>query len=55
MTDRKNGARIRSEIEKQGRISSGNRSELKRIVSEARLSGVPKDELIKLVNEYYGG
>ena len=55
MTDRKNGARIRSEIEKQGRISAANRSELKRIVSEARLSGVPKDEIIKLVNEYYGG
>ena len=55
MTDRKNGARIRSEIEKQGRISLGNRSELKRIVSEARLSGVPKAEIITLIDEYYGG
>ncbi len=55
MTDRKNGARVRMEIEKQGSISSGNKTELKRIVSEARLSGVPKQEIIKLVDEYYGG
>ncbi|MCR5118295.1 MAG: GntR family transcriptional regulator [Lachnospiraceae bacterium] len=55
MTDRKNGARVRSNIEKQGSISEGNKTELKRIVSEARLSGVPKQEIIKLVDKFYGG
>ncbi|MCR5283408.1 MAG: GntR family transcriptional regulator [Lachnospiraceae bacterium] len=55
MTDRKNGARVRSMIEKQGRMSSANRSELKRIVSEASLSGVPKEELLRLIDEFYGG
>ena len=40
MTDRKNGARVRSNIEQQGSISEANKTELKRIVSEARLSGV---------------
>ena len=54
MTDRKNGARVRMEIEKQHSISEPNRTELKRIVSEARLSGVPKQEVIDLVDEYYG-
>ena len=52
MTDRKNGARVRMEIEKQHSISELNRTELKRIVSEARLSGVPKQEVIDLVDEY---
>lgn len=55
MTDRKNGARIRSNIEQCGSMSTANRTELKRIVSEARLSGVPKEEVLKLVEEYYGG
>ncbi len=54
MTDRKNGARVRTEIAKQGSISETNKSELRRIVSEARLSGVPRQKLIDLVAEYYG-
>ena len=54
MTDRKNGARIRSNIEQRGSISTANRTELKRIVSEARLSGVPRQKLLDLVTEYYG-
>ena len=54
MTDRKNGARVRIEIEKQKGISEQDRTELKRIVSEARLSGVTKSELITLVEELYG-
>ena len=54
MTDRKNGARVRMEIAKQGSISETNKSELRRIVSEARLSGVPRQKLLDLVNEYYG-
>lgn len=54
MTDRKNGARVRIEIDKKKGISGQNRTELKRIVSEARLSGVTKSELITLVEELYG-
>ena len=53
MTDRKNGARIRMEIKQQGDISEANQTELRRIVSEARISGVPKEKLIGLVEEYY--
>ena len=53
MTDRKNGARIRMEIKQQGDIPEANQTELRRIVSEARISGVPKEKLIGLVEEYY--
>ena len=55
MTDRKNGARIRTEIKKEASVSDANKSELKRIVSEARISGVEKQELFDLVDLYWGG
>lgn len=55
MTDRKNGARIRTEIKKEASISDANKSELKRIVSEARISGVEKQELLDLVEKYWEG
>ena len=54
MTDRKNGARIRTSIQKRGSISESNKAELKRIASEARLSGVSKADLISLIDEFYG-
>jgi len=52
-TDRKNGARVRENISQSGTISEENKNELKRIVSEARLSGVGKDEIKRLVDEFY--
>ena len=55
MTDRKNGARVRQQIEQSGVISEENKNELRRIVSEARLSGVAKKDIQKLVDEYYSG
>ena len=54
LTDRKNGARVRYEIEQRGRISDADRNELKRIVSEARLSGVTKKDIHSMVDEFYG-
>ena len=53
LTDRKNGARVRDNISKSGVLSEENKTELRRIVSEARLSGVSKKELQKLIDEYY--
>ena len=55
MTDRKNGARIRNEIKKEATVSEANKTELKRIVSEARISGVEKQELKDLVDSYWEG
>ena len=54
MTDRKNGARVRTEMQKAGKLSDANHAQLHRIVSEARLSGVPLDEVLTLVKEFYG-
>ncbi len=53
MTDRKNGARIRTEINKEASISDANKTELKRIVSETRISGVQKQELLDLIDLYW--
>ena len=53
LTDRKNGARVRENINQSGILSEDNKTELKRIVSEARLSGVSKKDILKLVEEYY--
>lgn len=53
MTDRKNGARVRENIAQSGVLSDGNKTELRRIVSEARLSGVSKEDLKKLIDELY--
>ena len=55
MTDRKNGARIRTEIKKEATVSDANKTELKRIVSEAFISGVTKQELFDLIELYWGG
>ena len=55
MTDRKNGARIRTEIKKEATVSDANKTELKRIVSEAFISGVKKQELFDLIDLYWGG
>jgi DNA-binding transcriptional regulator YhcF (GntR family) len=54
LTDRKNGARVRYEMEQRGRISDADKNELKRIVSEARLSGVTKKDIHSMVDEFYG-
>ena len=53
LTDRKNGARVRMEITRSGDLSDANLWEMKRIISEARLSGVPKKELIDLIEAGY--
>lgn len=53
MTDRKNGARVRESITQSGVISEENKTELRRIVSESRLAGISKDELKKLIDEFY--
>ena len=53
-TDRKNGARVRLEIQQKSELSTENKSELKRIISEARISGLKKRDIIALVEEYYG-
>ncbi|MBR5337885.1 MAG: GntR family transcriptional regulator [Lachnospiraceae bacterium] len=54
LTDRKNGARVRMEIDQSGHLSSRNKDELRRIVSEAKISGVKKDDFDKMIEEMWG-
>ena len=54
LTDRKNGARVRMEINQSGHLSNENKDELRRIVSEAKISGVSKKDFDSLVEEMWG-
>jgi len=53
-TDRKNGARVRMEIDQSGSLSEENKEELKRIISEAIISGIGKDEFEEIINDMWG-
>ena len=53
LTNRKTGDRVRDNINTTGVLSEENKTELRRIVSEARLSGVSKKDLQKLIDEFY--
>ena len=55
MTDKKNGARVRTEIKKEAYNPDANKTELKRIVSEARISGVEKREIIDIIDKFWDG
>ena len=54
LTDRKNGARVRMEINRSKSINSENKDELKRIVSEAKLSGISINDFEKMIEEMWG-
>ncbi|MCR4696386.1 MAG: GntR family transcriptional regulator [Lachnospiraceae bacterium] len=53
LTDRKNGARVRPEIKQSGELSEENKNELKRIISEAKISGIDKTSFKKYIDEYW--
>ncbi len=54
LTDRKNGARVRMEINQSRSLSNENKDELKRIVSEARISGITRNDFDKMIDEMWG-
>lgn len=54
LTDRKNGARVRMQIDQSGTVSGENKDELRRIVSEAKISGVSKEDFDRLIEEMWG-
>ena len=54
LTDRKNGARVRMEINQSKSLSAQNKDELRRIVSEAKIAGLSKAEFDKLTEEMWG-
>lgn len=54
LTDRKNGARVRMELNRSKSINNENKDELKRIVSEAKLSGISINDFEKMIEEMWG-
>ena len=54
LTDRKNGARVRMEINQSKSLSNDSTDELKRIVSEAKISGIAKEDFDKMIDEMWG-
>ena len=54
LTDRKNGARVRMEMNRSKSINNENKDELKRIVSEATLSGISINDFEKMIEEMWG-
>ena len=54
LTDRKNGARVRTEISQSKTLSAQNKDELKRIVSEAKIAGMSKEDFQRLTEEMWG-
>lgn len=53
LTDRKKGAVVKQSIKKDGKINIANKSELKRIISESKLSGVSEKDFIEEVKLLY--
>lgn len=53
LTDRRNGARVRERFEKKG-LSEESRELLKRIISEAKISGMSKAEFRKECEDCLG-
>jgi len=53
LTDRKKGAVVREMIKQDGKINIANKSELKRIISESKLSGVSEKDFIEEVKLLY--
>ena len=55
IADRRNGARISKEIEKSSQLSKESKELLKRIIAEAKISGITEEEFLDECRRYYTG
>ncbi len=53
-TDRRSGARVRTAFEKTESLSKESREQLKKIISEAKISGMKKEDFLRECEQYYG-
>ena len=53
ITDRRNGARVRTRIQR-AELGGDSVAMLRRVSSEAKLSGMGRETFLKLCEEYYG-
>ncbi len=52
-TDRRNGVRVKEQFLIQPGLSAESEQQLRRLVSEARISGMSRDEFVEIVDKYY--
>lgn len=53
VTDRRNGARVRMDFGDSRRLSQGAEETLERIISEAKVSGMTKEDFIAVCERYF--
>lgn len=52
-TDRRNGAKVRERLEFANELPADAKEMLQRVISEAKVRGITKEEFYKLCQEYY--
>lgn len=53
MTDRRNGVRVREKFALTPGLSAENEEKLYQLISEARISGMSREDFIKVVDKYF--
>lgn len=53
VTDRRNGARVREDFAESRRLTKEAEETLKRIISEAKVSGMTKEDFYKVCERYF--
>jgi len=52
-TDRRNGAKVRERLEFAPELSIESKEQLQRVISEAKVRGITKEEFYKLCEEFF--
>ena len=53
ITDRRNGVRVREKIEQTSGLAAEAEQELARLISEAKVRGMSRDDFVALVDAYF--
>lgn len=52
-TDRRNGAKVREQLEFSSELPAESKELLRQVISEAKIRGISKEEFFKLCEEYF--
>lgn len=53
ITDRRNGVRVKERIEQTKGLAAESEQELARLISEAKVKGMTRDEFVGIVDKYF--
>lgn len=53
ITDRRNGVRVKESIEQTRGLTAESEQELARLISEAKVKGMTRDEFVGLIDKYF--